>query len=91
MIYTFMSFYICGVIHYTFKGINDAKKFIETYKENIIITSKSKETISGKFIGLMKNNYFVLIKNNGIYETYAIREDEVSQAKLINKVLIKTP
>jgi len=70
-------------------GKNDAIYFIDTYNVNIIITNKDKTTISGKFIGLMKNNYFVSVKNNEIYETYSIREDEVSQTKLTDKYLIK--
>ena len=86
-----ISVYISGILIYRYLGTASADTFIKSYKVNIILTTTDNITISGKFIGLMKNNYFVLVKNKGIYETYSIREDEVAKAKFMDKLLIKSP
>ena len=83
--------YILCFCYCDYTGRMDVDKFINNYKVNVTLTKKDTSAIQGKFIGLMRNTYFILVKNKSIYETYGIREDEVAKIKLTDKLLIKKP
>jgi hypothetical protein len=92
LIYLFViSIYITSFFHYKQRANRDATNFINTYKENVILTTKERTNVSGKFIGLMKNNYFILVKNRGSFEVVSINETEVYQVKYLDKFLFRKP
>lgn len=75
--------YVCSLFFNYNKAVRDANSLVDKYVENIEITLKTDSTnISGRFIGLMKNKYFILVKKNNKSEILVINESDASQIKL---------
>jgi len=66
-------------------GKKHATKFLNNYTVDTELTmTRDSTVVVGKFIVLMKNKYFLLVKNNGKKEIHVYNENEVFRAKIFD-------